>query len=185
MIWDALAFDSAIVVWCAGVRTAGTVSAGIWASELASAGAVAGVVTIIGYLLFRSRRLHDLAGLVVSAGGSVLAAHLLKLATDRPRPPLDVAAYLEAGSSFPSAHAAVAVGLYGFLAWLLWRDCDRRWWHRAVVIGAIIFVIIIGVSRICLGVHYPSDVLAGYALGSIFLYAGILVTRRDKNRNLC
>lgn len=185
MLWDVLAWDSALVAWCASVRTDDMTITGIWTSELASAGAVAGVVAVVGYLLYRSNRLHDLAGLVVSAGGSVLAAHLLKLATDRLRPPISVAAYIEAGSAFPSAHAAVAVGLYGFLAWLLWRDCDRQWWHRAAVVGTIALAAVIGTSRILLGVHYPSDVLAGYMLGGLFLYAGMLVTRRNKNRNLC
>lgn len=178
-------WDSATLMWLSGLRTYDMALAGIWVSELGSAVAVVGIVAVVSYFLFRAHRKHDILGLIVSAGGATLAAHLMKIALDRPRPTIEVAAYIEAGSSFPSAHAAVAVGLYGFLAWLLWRDCERRWWHYASIAGAALLALAIGFSRIFLGVHYPSDVLAGYCLGGIFLAAGILVTRRWRNPDLC
>jgi undecaprenyl-diphosphatase len=180
------AWDTALLTWVRGFESYAGSLAGIGVSELANLPALVGVSAVTFLILVRTRRFHDAFGLIIAGGGAQLGAYALKLLTDRPRPPFELASYLEPGSSFPSAHAAVVVGLYGFLAWLVWRDCTlRRWWHYATVTAAGILVIAVGGSRIYLGVHYPSDVLAGYAVGAIFLCCGILLTRRGKDKNLC
>jgi len=70
----------------------------------------------------------------------------------------------ETSYSFPSGHAMAAVAVYGVLALLLWQRGKRGW---AVLAGA--WVPLVAISRVYLGVHYPSDVLASLALGTIWL----------------
>lgn len=180
------AWDTLALTWVRGFESYGGALAGIGISTAADLPALVGISGIAFLMLIRAHRFRDTLGLIIAGGGAQLAAHTLKLLIDRPRPPFELASYLEAGSSFPSAHAAVAVGLYGFLAWLAWRDCTaRRWWHWAAVVVALILMFLIGFSRVYLGVHYPSDVLAGYAIGALFLAFGIFITRRARDKNLC
>jgi len=118
---------------------------------------------------------------VVGAGASVFAG---KIAFHRPRP--ELAVYAERGFSFPSGHAAMAVAFYGFLAYLLIRNAKK--WKKKVNIffAAFIVAAFIGFSRLYLGVHYFSDVWAGYLTGAVWLIAAIGVSEylsRAKRRN--
>lgn len=120
---------------------------------------------VTAFFLIR-RQFHAAALLVVSAGGGALLMNLLKDAFSRPRPQIvphlftDVTSY-----SFPSGHAMASATIYLTLAALLSRMVeDRR--SKAYVIGVALFVaILVGCSRVYLGVHWPSDVLAGWMVG--------------------
>jgi len=102
-------------------------------------------------------------GAVVS--GAVLSA-LLKLGFDRPRP--DLVAHLShaSSSSFPSGHAMLAAVTYLTLGVLLTRAHKQRRTKIIVMTYAIVLTVLIGLSRIYLGVHWPTDVMAGWALGA-------------------
>jgi undecaprenyl-diphosphatase len=99
--------------------------------------------------------------LTLSAGGSALLTTVLKNVFERARPDLFDRGVMEATYSFPSGHATVAAGFYSTLTLLLaWRlKGPRRW---IVVAGGVLLVLLIGFSRLYLGVHYPTDVLAGF-----------------------
>ncbi len=103
--------------------------------------------------------------------GSQLFTQVGKLAFHRPRP--DVAFYLENTFSFPSGHASVAVAFYGFITYFLVRNIHG--WNRKVNLffGGSLIIFAIGLSRLYLGVHYLSDVLAGYLLGMLWLIAAV------------
>ncbi|NID13627.1 phosphatase PAP2 family protein [Fibrivirga algicola] len=90
--------------------------------------------------------------------------------------PLQVAYYPETGYSFPSGHSATAMILYGLLAYWLIRG--QRSVTRRVGIGvaAVGLILMVGFSRIYLGVHFLSDVLGGYLLGLCWLIVGIVLT---------
>jgi undecaprenyl-diphosphatase len=123
---------------------------------------VAGVVL---YLLAAGKRGTALlvAGSVIS--GTVMMS-LLKLGFDRPRP--DLVAHLShaQNSSFPSGHATVSAIAYLTLGVLLARAHARRRTKVLVMTYAITLTLLIGMSRVYLGVHWPTDVLAGWALGA-------------------
>jgi undecaprenyl-diphosphatase len=89
---------------------------------------------------------------------------LLKLLFARPRPNVFPPLTLETSFSFPSGHTMAAVAFYGLIAILLWRDHHYGW---ALLPG--LWVPLVALSRIYLGVHYPSDVLASLAVGTIWL----------------
>ena len=140
----------------------------------------------VGVLIAARQEWILLAGwLAALAGGGLLDA-LLKLAIRRPRPP-DAARFLPHASwSFPSGHAMVSLVAYGMLAYLLvllWAH--RRSVQLSVVLGAALLVVAIGMSRLYLGVHHFSDVVAGYAAGALWLSAcisGVSVARRPLDR---
>lgn len=92
----------------------------------------------------------------------------LKALIERPRPHAEH--LVEAGSlSFPSGHAMSSIAFFGFLIYLVWRLISTAWirWVLTVVLTSLI--LLIGFSRVYLGVHYPSDILAGYAAGGACL----------------
>ncbi|MDT2294513.1 phosphatase PAP2 family protein [Paenibacillus larvae] len=88
------------------------------------------------------------------------------------------------GYSFPSGHAMVSSSFYGFMVYLLWKH-QRRKWRAAWLIpwlGAFV-IFLIGFSRIYVGVHYPSDVLAGFAAGGIWLIGCIAADKILQERS--
>jgi membrane-associated phospholipid phosphatase len=122
------------------------------------------VLAIALYWLWRHARKLDALTMLVSFIGAVAISSVLKLVFARPRPDVFPPLVPVSTYSFPSGHALAAMGLYGLLAILLWRGRRRGW---AVLSAA--WVLLIGLSRIYLGVHYPSDVLASLALGTLWL----------------
>lgn len=128
----------------------------------------------LGLWLWRTRRLPWAAWMLeVNLIGAWLLNELLKVMFRRPRPEvLRLAA--ASGYSFPSGHSMVSFALYGFLAFLLWRLSRRDnpgVSRRSLVIASFvagILVFLVGWSRVYLGVHYPSDVLAGFAAGGLW-----------------
>ena len=130
---------------------------------------LAGLIVIVVALW---RRNWWLAGFVLTAGLSGPLIELAKHLADRPRPP--TALVFAYSLSFPSGHAlGVMVGVLVTLAivWPFVRP-PLRWW--LVVIGALI-VITIGIGRVVLNVHHPSDVIAGWALGYAFFVVCLLL----------
>lgn len=124
------------------------------------------VLPVLGTAVWFWRRdWHLLATLfIISFAGMTLLNALLKLIFARPRPDLFPPLVVEHSYSFPSGHTMAAISYYGLLALVLW-ELDRRWW--AVLAG--LWVPLVALSRVYLGAHYPSDVLASLAVGAIWL----------------
>lgn len=128
------------------------------------------IIGIVVALLNRQPRIAVFLTLTVLAMGLVTVA--AKAAVDRPRP--DTALTAAASSSFPSGHAlGIMVGVLAFLTILLPRvPRPARMWAVAAGAGAVLLV---GVARVALNVHHPSDVLAGWALGYLWFLACVTV----------
>lgn len=125
------------------------------------------LLILAGLSIYR-RWLEAAALIVCLAGGGVLNL-LLKNLFERARPEM-FRVIDETGYSFPSGHAMVSLCFYGILAYLISRHIPRWRWRLLLFILTAIFVAAIGISRIYLGVHYPTDVLAGYAAGCTWLF---------------
>ena len=125
-------------------------------------GGIAAVVLItallVGYFWFYKKRRHPALLLAFGVGGAAAANVVLKALFQRERPSLWHPSVVETSFSFPSGHAMASAALAACVIVILWRT-RYRW--VAVVTGAIV-VGLIGLSRLYLGVHYPSDVLAGW-----------------------
>ncbi len=133
-------------------------------------------------LVLLLRREWALAGVWAFAQAGIMPiVSAIKAAVLRPRPLHDHGFVTEAGWSFPSGHALGSVVFYGMLAYVLLRVLPSRW-HRAVIAGAVSFVVAIGISRILLQVHYFSDVMAGYACGALWLLLCIGLAERLRLR---
>jgi undecaprenyl-diphosphatase len=109
-------------------------------------------------------------------GGSLLMG-VLKISFHRPRPQPFFDTLLPASYSFPSGHALLSFCLYGAAAALFSADQKKLWVRIAIWTVAAVLVGAIGFSRVYLGVHYPSDVLAGY-LGALVWVLGVGIAYR-------
>jgi len=105
--------------------------------------------------------------LLISVAGSTITIYLLKKIINRPRPAEIM--YPEFSSSFPSFHAAAAIALYGFFLYIIWKH-DKHYLKKPFMAFLFILIFLEGLSRLYLGEHYLSDVLAGYAIGLIWLF---------------
>ncbi len=109
-------------------------------------------------------------------GGAQLLNDVLKGEFHRVRPAPVLGMIPVQAFSFPSGHAMVSAAFYGFLAYLSWRVL-RGWWRTASTLALLALVLAIGLSRLYLGVHYLTDVLAGYLAGFVWADTVILGSR--------
>jgi undecaprenyl-diphosphatase len=131
------------------------------------------LVLVTAILLARQRRWGAMTTVLIVTLGAVGLNSLLKLAFQRARPEAVSVTLLAQGYSFPSGHAMVAAAFYTLLAYLGWRLL-RGWPRRAYVGGLALLVLLIGWSRVYLGVHYLSDVVAGFLAGFLWAEAAIV-----------
>ncbi|MEE6450837.1 phosphatase PAP2 family protein [Gottfriedia acidiceleris] len=104
--------------------------------------------------------------------GSNILCIFLKLFFHRTRP--DLHRLIEiSGFSFPSGHATNAMTVYGILAFILWRNIRTKSGRSLLIFISLIMILLIGISRIYLGVHFPSDVIAGYFTGGFWISIAI------------
>jgi undecaprenyl-diphosphatase len=145
-------------------------------TSVGSAETIIFVLFLVIYVLYRLKKNIWYSFMVMtSALGGLLLEAALKWAFQRPRP--NVSHLVGAsGYSFPSGHATIAVAFYGFLAYLLWLYFHKTKLRYLTTVSLVIIIILIGISRIYLGVHYPSDVLAGFAVGWFWLAINVMIT---------
>ena len=103
---------------------------------------------------------------LVALGGAILLYNVGKALTNRPRPP----ASLLTSSAFPSGHATASVAVWGTIALVVGLGRSRRA-KVPLLIAAKLIALAVGASRVILGVHWPTDVIAGWALGAALLAA--------------
>jgi membrane-associated phospholipid phosphatase len=137
-------------------------------------------VSVAAVLAWRRQWLY-LGTWGAAVGGSIVLDRLLKELFARPRPFFEHPLLRETSYSFPSGHAMESLVVYGMLTYFAVLALERSWRARtAVVFGAVLLVLLIGFSRMYLGVHYFSDVVAGYAAGDVWL--SVLITGAEAVR---
>jgi undecaprenyl-diphosphatase len=170
---DTSAFDKTILL---AMRTPGNLGdpvGPLWLEEVgrdfSALGGVAvlGLLTLIvaGYLALQ-RHLRTMLFLLVSVAGGVMVSSLAKAFFDRPRPALVPHDSIVYTASFPSGHSMMAAVTYLTLAALLARIEPKGTVKLYLLSVAIFLTIGVGISRVYLGVHWPSDVVAGWAAGA-------------------
>ena len=128
---------------------------------------------ILGLYFLHKRFWRELAMLLVGLGGGALIWYYLIGIFNRHRPDAQIGIVVT-DPSFPSGHVITAVLFYGLLAYLFVPKMPSLFWKWVVVIASILTVLYIGFSRLFLGGHYLTDLLAGYALG--IAWAGLVYT---------
>jgi undecaprenyl-diphosphatase len=132
-------------------------------------------------LLFLYKGLiYHIAFLLFALLGSSVLNHLFKIFFVRIRP-INFFMLAETGYSFPSAHAMVSLCFYGMLAFIIIQFSEKK--AAFVIIPAFaLLIVLIGFSRLYLGLHWPSDIIGGYAAGSVWLIVCISLFNRFKNK---
>ena len=166
-------WDVSFARWLSGERSGVTTDLFQVITFLGSPATALAVAAVVCVVLYRRRHLADAAFLPVLLGGAELLNLILKLAFHRERP--EVAFVHLDTYSFPSGHAMISTAAYGALAYLLW---GRLRSPRARLLATGLTALLVGLicfSRLYLGVHYLSDVLAGIAGGAFCLASSIAV----------
>lgn len=171
-----LAFDRAVLQWMAAHRVQWIERSLLEITALGTGFVVMVMVAIVAlFLVITEHRYSAFLLLVATAGGIVLNA-VLKASFGRPRPEVFEWRTIPGGSSFPSGHAMSSIIVYGTVAFLAARLQKHVWERLLTLMVAALLIGLICISRMYLGVHYPSDVAAGLIIGlawSGFCVAGL------------
>jgi len=150
---------------------------GFWEACTFAGGAILvpiGIGMVLTALLARRIRLAIILAAILI--GAVLFTEVVKEVISRPRPPGEaLTPWL--GFSFPSGHTLNSTVTYGLLAVVAWRSLLPILARRSLVAVGVAMPFLVGLSRIALGVHYPSDVLAGWFGGIAFVALGACLIR--------
>lgn len=164
-------FDAAIRGWLHGLASPPLTVAFRAITFCGSVYALIPFGAVLVWWLWRNGRRTAAALYVVAVAGGEALMGVLKLLFHRPRPPVFFGLAEPSSYSFPSGHAMLSACFFGVAAAILAARTGaraRRFWMWA---GAATASLLIGISRIYLGMHYPSDVLAGYAAAVIWVAA--------------
>ena len=158
---------------------------GFWEACTFAGGAILvpiGIAMVLTALLTRRVRLAIILALILI--GSAVFTEVVKEVIARPRPPGEALAPW-IGYSFPSGHTRNSTVAYGLLAVMAWRSRLPLLTRRGLVAVGVTLPFLVGLSRVALGVHYPSDVLAGWLGGIAFVALGACLIRvmRAKGRD--
>jgi membrane-associated phospholipid phosphatase len=148
-----------------------------WSEDSADLPIVVLVCTITATLLLRVRDSLAAVILIIAVLGRVLTTWILKEAIGRPRPSADLLDFTSQPStlSFPSGHAAAAFVLYGLLFYFASIYIRAAPIRVAIQAACVVLIIAVGLERIYVGHHWPSDVLGGYFHGALIVSAAIAV----------
>ena len=150
-------------------------------TALGSTGVLAFITLAVAGFLVLQRKANAALFVVVAVGGGMLLSTLLKMGFDRPRPDLMPHGSEVYTASFPSGHSMMAAVTYLTLGALLARVQPRRRLKLYLLGLAIVLTAAVGFSRVYLGVHWPTDVVAGWTLGAawaLLCWSGLLWLQR-------
>ena len=175
---EAIPFDEPVLLFAQAAARDGFDQVFLFFSAIGHRwGVVPADIALVLVLLWR-RRVRDGVFAAVALGGAGLLNVAAKLTFARERPALWDSIAPESTYSFPSGHAMGSMSLALVLVLLAW---PTRWrWPVLAAMG--VFVPMVGLSRVYLGVHYPSDVIAGWMAASIWVVATWLVLMRERGR---
>jgi membrane-associated phospholipid phosphatase len=181
---DTQALDTAVLLRLREFASPSLDLAAAVASALGSE--VVAVLLVLLLLIFGwQRRWGTAVALLLTTVGAQMLNNVLKDLFQRTRPAPVVGLIPAQSFSFPSGHAMVSMAFYSFLAYLSWRIL-RGWLRWIVTVAFLLLVLLIGLSRLYLGVHYLTDVVAGYIAGLFWtdavIIGGALLTRRRARR---
>jgi membrane-associated phospholipid phosphatase len=173
-------FDMGVRMWVHGFASPAMTTTMRFITDLGSLGLfIAAVVAIVIFL--RTGWKRAAGWLLLSLAGATVLSLSLKYGFHRPRP-VPFFGVAPHSYSFPSGHSLFSLCFYGTLAGLINARVRSLWLHIVVWAAAALLVLAIGMSRIYLGVHYPSDVVAGYLAALVWVSSLIIADRLRKTR---
>jgi undecaprenyl-diphosphatase len=181
---ETLVFDNAVREWVHGFASPGMTQVALAATFTGSTTMVVtlGIVALVGFLIIRDRGAAAVLAIIVI--GEAVLSIALKDYYVRSRPEPYFGYTTPTSFSFPSGHSFASFCLYLALAWLITRRVASNGVAIGIWVAAIMIVLLVGLSRIYLGVHYPTDVIGGYlaaAMWSSIVLYGYQKYRQIKN----
>jgi len=170
--------DTAIYNLIIGLMSTSTTAFMMFVSHLGSATVL--ITLAIAFLVFL-RNKKDSRYIALNLVLVFLLNRILKFVIARPRPEI-LRLVLEKGYSFPSGHAMVAMGFYGFLIYLIYTKIKSKKLKYLLITFLGFIILFIGISRIYLGVHYFTDVIGGFIIAIIYLELFIKYIYNKKKR---
>jgi membrane protein DedA with SNARE-associated domain/membrane-associated phospholipid phosphatase len=168
---EAALWDPGMTRFAVAHRTAALTAAMRGVTWLGSNAVLIPLVVAVGaYLLFRARDGRAAVALLLALVGAIVLYDTWKAAIGRARPPVAIHLMHVGGASFPSGHATASAAVYAMLAAIVTRRLTRRPATAAWAVGVAV-VLAVGASRVYLGVHWLTDVLAGWSLGAAWACA--------------
>lgn len=134
------------------------------------------LICIILYLLLKDKKMALI--IMLNLAIVYLLNVIIKMIIARPRPDILRLVY-ETGYSFPSGHAMVATGFYGFLIYIANKKIKNKALRRCITILLTLLIFLIGISRIYLGVHYATDIIGAFMIGIIYLVIFINILKKN------
>ncbi|MCI6627600.1 MAG: phosphatase PAP2 family protein [Tenericutes bacterium] len=135
------------------------------------------LLTIILFIVLKNK----ITGFLIAINLVIVTIlnQLLKFVLQRPRPD-DYRLIDESGYSFPSGHSMISMAFYGYLIYLIYKSKFNKYVKIILITIFVFLILFIGISRIYLGVHYTSDVIAGILLSISYLIVFIKLFKNDK-----
>ncbi|MEO6877451.1 MAG: phosphatase PAP2 family protein [Gemmatimonadaceae bacterium] len=158
-------FDDAVMRWMAAHQSKPIEAVMVEVTSLGTGVVVGMIVLVAGMFLWLNHHKHSTILLIAATGGGIVLDNLLKIGFNRPRPQIFQWGTYAMSSSFPSGHAMSSVIVYGTVAYLAARLQQRLASRILTMLVAAFMIAAICFSRLYLGVHYPSDVVAGVVIG--------------------
>jgi len=173
-------FDMSVRMWVHGFASPIMTSIMRVITDLGSTGLATVAVIAIGLFVVKGWR-RAAGWLVISVAGATVLSLALKYGFHRPRP-VPFFGSAPRSFSFPSGHSLFSFCFYGVLAGLITARVRSLWLRVLVWASAAVLIFAIGISRIYLGVHYPSDVVAGYLAALVWVSSLVVADRVRKTR---
>src|SRR3989344_3075857 len=129
-------------------------------------------------LLFLKKHYTYSIGIALSIGIAEIVSFVLKNAVNRHRPPEFINLVHESTASFPSGHTTAAISFYGFLIYFFYKNIKNKIWRNVLILICGIIILLAGFARIYIGAHWPSDVIASYILGGVWLWIIISIIKK-------
>lgn len=175
---DLARFDRPITNYLVDHRTAWLTTTMRATTTLGSTAVLIPTIAVVGLAIRRHRRTWEpLAVLVITQLGAIALYDTVKVLVARPRPHVGALVATASGYAFPSGHATQAVAVWGTIALILMPAASVTVGKIALGAGAAIIALLVGITRVYLGVHWTTDVLGGWALGALWLTA-VTATRK-------
>jgi membrane-associated phospholipid phosphatase len=158
-------FDVAILQWLHVHQHPLLTQLMVEMTYLGTGSVVVVVVGVTALFLWHTEHKHSARLLLAATIGNILLNGVLKLVYNRTRPSLFPWQTVAVSSSFPSGHAMNATVVYGTVAYLLMRLQKHHWAKMLTLTGTVMLILLVCLTRLYLGVHYPSDVIGGMIVG--------------------
>lgn len=175
---EAFAFDKTILLWIHSFANPTLDRIMLFITSLGDPNTVVVIATISLALLLWRRYYQEAKTFAIDCIGGVVLSYGLKLVFGKTRPDLWQSPITETSYSYPSGHALGSTILYGFLAYIVATRYPQFSWLIYTLAGLLIFAV--GLSRLYLGVHWPTDIIGGYCIGFLWVMFCITMLKLQK-----